>query len=88
MKVKAFGFDQGATRDVGELFLQEVSKTLTNGSCPGHHNAVVESRGGAWSIGNGQLHDAMSPSKEICKTLNCMDDPMKILIIKEKIWKP
>lgn len=36
----------------------------------------------AWSIGNGQLHDAMSPSIEVCKTLNCMDDPMKILIVR------
>ena len=37
---KAYGFDQGATRDVGRLFLEEQSKTLTNGSCPGHHNGV------------------------------------------------
>lgn len=37
----AYGFDQGATRDVGKLFLEEQSKTLTNGSCPGHHNGVV-----------------------------------------------
>ena len=47
----------------------QVSPTLTQNNAGG----------GAWSIGNGQLHDAMSPSKEICKTLNCMDDPMKIL---------
>ena len=31
------------------------------------------------SIGNGQLHDAMSPSEEVSKTLNCMDDPAKII---------
>ena len=37
----AYGFDQGATRDVGVLFEEEVSKTLANGSCPGHHNGVV-----------------------------------------------
>ena len=37
----AYGFDQGATRDVGVLFLEEQSKPLTNGSCPGHHNGVV-----------------------------------------------
>lgn len=30
-------------------------------------------------IGNGQVHDAVSPSKEVCKTLNCMCDPMKII---------
>ena len=47
MKVKAFGFDQGASRDVGVLFLPETSKTLSNGSCPGHHNGVVQAlRGG------------------------------------------
>ena len=33
----------------------------------------------SWSIGNGQLHDALSPWKELCKTLNCMDDPMKVM---------
>lgn len=50
MKVKAFGFDQGATRDVGVLFLPEVSKTLANGSCPGHHNGVVQALKGFWTI--------------------------------------
>ena len=44
-QVKAFGFDQGATRDVGVLFLPEISKTLSNGSCPGHHNGIVEGGG-------------------------------------------
>lgn len=37
----AFGIDPGAARDVGDLFIEEQSKTLTNGSCPGHHNGVV-----------------------------------------------
>lgn len=39
-------------------------------------------RGGGtvWCIGNGQLHDAMQIEKEVCKTLNCMADPMKILV--------
>lgn len=41
-------------------------------------------RGGyAVCIGNGQLHDALSPSIEVAKTLNCMDDPMKIIIIHD-----
>ena len=35
----------------------------------------------AYCIGNGQAHDAQSPDKELCKTLNCMDDPMKICIV-------
>jgi DNA (cytosine-5)-methyltransferase 1 len=41
----AYGIDQGATRDVGKLFLEEQSKTLTNGTCPGHHNGVVVAYG-------------------------------------------
>ena len=35
----------------------------------------------AYCIGNGQVHDAQRPDKELCKTLNCMDDPMKICIV-------
>ena len=50
MKVKAFGFDPEASRDMGVLFLPEVSKTLTNGSCPGRHNGVVVNGGGYWTI--------------------------------------
>lgn len=38
---KAYGFDPGTARDVGELFIYEASKTITNGTCPGWHNAVV-----------------------------------------------
>lgn len=37
----AYGIDPGAARDVGDLFIKEQSKTITNGSCPGHHNGVV-----------------------------------------------
>lgn len=37
----AYGFDPGASRDVGDIWLEEQSKTLTNGTCPGHHNGVV-----------------------------------------------
>lgn len=32
------------------------------------------------SIGNGQVHDAVSPSIEVSKTLNCMKDRMKIAV--------
>lgn len=31
-------------------------------------------------IGNGQIHDALTPSMEVSKTLNCMQDPMKMLV--------
>ena len=37
----AYGFDPGASRDVGVLFIEECAKTLTNGTCPGHHDGVV-----------------------------------------------
>ena len=40
----AYGFDPGASRDVGALFIEECGKTLTNGTCPGHHDGVVISR--------------------------------------------
>lgn len=40
-KTVCFDFDPGASRDVGVLFLEEVSKTISNGTCPGHHNGVV-----------------------------------------------
>ena len=37
----SYGFDKGAARDVGRLFIKESSKTLSNGTCPGHHNGVL-----------------------------------------------
>ena len=40
----AYSFDPGAARDVGVLFIEECGKTLTNGTCPGHHDGVVISR--------------------------------------------
>ena len=33
----------------------------------------------AYCIGNGQANDATQIEKEVCKTLNCMVDPMKIM---------
>ena len=40
----------------------------------------------AYCIGNGQVNDAVSPDKELCKTLNCMDDPMKIMVVDEQVY--
>ena len=37
----AYSFDPGASRDVGEFFIKECNKPLTNGTCPGHHDGVV-----------------------------------------------
>ena len=34
-------------------------------------------------IGNGQVHDAQNP-EDVCKTLNCMADPMKIVMSDAK----
>jgi hypothetical protein len=45
---------------------------------------VPNNRGGyAVCIGNGQLHDALSPAYEVSKTLNCMIDPMKVMVVAE-----
>ena len=35
----------------------------------------------AYCIGNGQANDAVQIEKEVCKTLNCMVDPMKVCIV-------
>ena len=43
-KEVAYSFDPGASRDVGVLFIEECGKTLTNGTCPGHHDGVVVTR--------------------------------------------
>ena len=37
-----YGFDPSASRDVGQYFLEDCGNTLVNGTCPGHHNGVVE----------------------------------------------
>ncbi len=36
----------------------------------------------AYCIGNGQIHDAVQMEEEVCKTLNCLDDPMKVMVAK------
>ena len=41
----AYSFDPGASRDVGTLFIEECGKTLTNGTCPGHHDGVCIKQG-------------------------------------------
>ena len=40
---------------------------------------VLEGGQPTYCIGNGQVNDAAQMEEERCKTLNCMDDPMKIL---------
>lgn len=50
---------------------------FTTGASDSHRGG-----GTVWCIGNGQVHDALQIEKDICKTLNCMVDPMKILIVR------
>lgn len=60
-----------------------------NGARPSHHGSGF-SDGAMYTlnavehhsvcIGNGQFHDAISPSDEVSKTLNCMCDPMKVVV--------
>ena len=54
---KAYGCDMGTTRDVGVAFYEDCAKTVTNGTCPGHHNHVVVSYAlnHAITIGGGAL---------------------------------
>ena len=37
-----FGFDPSCARDLGKYFLEDCGNTLLNGTCPGHHNGVLE----------------------------------------------
>ena len=60
-----------------------------NGARPSHHGSGY-SDGAMYTlnavehhsvcIGNGQFHDAISPSDEVSKTQNCMCDPMKVVV--------
>ena len=38
-----YGFDPSCARDIGKYFHEECGNTLVNGTCPGHHNGVMES---------------------------------------------
>lgn len=40
----------------------------------------------AFCIGGGQAHDAMTPSEEVSKTLNCMVDTMKIMTVSQDAY--
>lgn len=62
-------------RPLGEV-CQSVSATFGMG---GNNQPLVVKN--SYCIGNGQLHDALAPDKELSKTLNCMEDPMKVLCL-------
>ena len=40
--VAPYGFDPSCARDLGKYFLEDCGNTLLNGTCPGHHNGVME----------------------------------------------
>ena len=65
----AYSFDPGASRDVGVLFIEECGKTLTNGTCPGHHDGVVIARP-THSMTTGSF---MQVNEEISPTLAARD---------------
>lgn len=69
---KSYGFDPGASRDVGILCIHEASKTLSNGSCPGWHNAVIQVDSGAWSIDDTKMGNTYI-SHEQANTLAARD---------------
>lgn len=58
----AYGFDPGATRDAGALFIEDKAKTLAPGSCPGWHDGVVSA-----------LDDSKSKIKYIVRRLTPME---------------
>ena len=57
----------------GEEVTGTVGEGIDTAICP---KAIIK----PLCIGNGQLHDALTPSEK-CKTLNTMDDPMKVVCV-------
>lgn len=53
----------------------EVVSTIT-----GDHNAHISNCTAVLCIGNGQAHMASNITEEVCQTLNCMHDPMAVLV--------
>ena len=66
---KAVSFQERAGRPGGGKGI--LIQTERTGALATHPQAVC--------FGNGQLHDAMSPSEDVAKTLNCLSDPMKVV---------
>ena len=65
------------------ITMDQYQKISTNEILPTFISTDYKRGGGTvWCIGNGQVHDALQMEIEKCKTLNCMADPMKILIVR------
>ena len=75
----AYGFDPGASRDVGVLFIEECGKTLTNGTCPGHHDGVVIATQTA-PITASKASFFMNADEDVASTLVATDykDPQQV----------
>ena len=78
-EVVAYGLDRASfNQGKNALFdfsvLEEQQPTITARG-PG---------GCSYCIGNGQAHDAVKPDYELCKTLNCMVDPMKVMTVTKQ----
>ena len=67
-----YSVDQGGGKSSVDI-REDKSPTLTTT----HHGAPAV----AYCIGNGQANDAAQIEKEVCKTLNCMVDPMKVMTV-------
>lgn len=49
-KIKAIGFDPAPPWHSNTPFIPETSKEIVNGTCPGHHNAIVLAVSGNWVL--------------------------------------
>ena len=52
--------------------------------CNSEDETYLNNRGGTWCIGNGQVYGATSMCYEVSQTLNCMHDPMAILVVEDE----
>ena len=75
------------------LIRQSAFKNVPENPGGGKGILIQHERTGALSTLNnqyvhrgGQLHDALSPSTEVSKTLNCMEDPMKIITVSQDAY--
>lgn len=72
---------KGKKAGKGPLIQENLSATLG----VSQDQTLFVPRGGyreAYCIGNGQVHDLYLT--DFCRTLNCMDDPMKVIVRNDK----
>ena len=81
--INALEFERKAKTIFGdEIVGTLVSSMITPTGTVQDKNVIIEEASGKTiCIGNGQADNAARPDVEVCKTLNCMDDLMKILCV-------